>query len=229
LIWATAENRAANWLVVTVAIAVTALVSIVLFGSYLVGSRERLVSFAHFLTDNVNRLVKKITFGRRPAVMKTAKTERFFIDFHEDFIVLKADKKLLLKPIVWGFLFTIFEVSVFMAAFWSMGNFVNPAILLIAYGAATLSGMFMLTPGGVGAYEAIMIGILTAGGVDAGVAFAGVIVARVILLVGTIGSGFVVYQHALRKYGQPDWDKKVDLAPEAEVERAEKEEKEIKD
>ncbi len=221
LVWATIENRTASWVVVATAIGITALIFIVLFGGYLIGSRTRMMSFAKFLTNLSNRFIHFITLKKRSNVVKLDKMEKFFSDFHDDFLVLKNDKKLLLKPIVWSFIFNILDVSLFLISFASLGYFVNPAILLIAYGAATISGMFMLTPGGAGAYEAIMIGILTASGVAGGTAFAGVILARAILIIGTLASGFAVYQHALKKYGRPDLNKNVDLALDDEIERVE--------
>lgn len=209
LLWATATNQMANWVAVATTIAIVSLVFILIFGSYLVGSRERMESFANFLTSRVNYFVSFLTRGRRKNAMNLEKTRKFFLDFHEDFLVLKKDKKLLAKPVLWSFIFTIFDVGLFMVSFASLGTFVNPAILFIAYGAATLSGMFMVTPGGAGAYEAIMIGILTASDVNPGIAFAGVILARVILILMTLGTGFFVYQRALRKYS----GNKVDLRP----------------
>jgi uncharacterized protein (TIRG00374 family) len=179
-----------------------------------------MMSFAKFLTNLGNRFIYFITLKKRNNAVKLSKMEKFFADFHDDFMVLKSDKHLLIKPIIWSFAFNLLDVSLFLISFASLGFFINPAILLIAYGAATLSGMFMLTPGGAGAYEAIMIGILTASGVAGGTAFAGVILARAILIIGTLGSGFVVYQHALRKYGKPNLDKKVDMTPDAEISRA---------
>jgi uncharacterized protein (TIRG00374 family) len=220
LIWATLENRTASWVVVATAVGITSLIFLVIFGGYLVGSHSRMRHFARWLTRVLNLLVKKITFGCKPEVLKLERVEQFFIDFHNDFMVLKNDKKLLVKPIIWSFLFNIFEVLLFMVSFWALGTWVNPAVLLIAYGAAALIGVFMLTPGGAGAYEAVMIGILTASGVAAGVAFAGVILTRAILIIGTLASGFVVYQHALHKYGRPNLDKKIDLTPDDEIERA---------
>ena len=222
LAWATLSNRTASWVVVATAIGITSLVFVVLFGGYLVGSQARMKTFAHWLTGVVNAAVQKVTFGRRSEILRADRAEKFFLDFHRDFMVLKNDKKLLLKPIIWSFLFDLFEVLLFVISFWALGEWVNPAALLIAYGAATLTGTFMLTPGGAGAYEAVMIGILSASGVAAGVAFAGVIVARAILIIGTLASGFVVYQHALRKYGRPNLQKKIDLAPEGEIESAER-------
>lgn len=203
LLWGATTNQMPNWVAVATTVAVVSLFFMLIFGSYLIGSRERMLSFADFLARLINRFVDFITHHHKKNVMQTATTEKFFLDFHEDFLALKTDKKLLVQPIVWAFLFTIFDVGLFVVAFASLGAFVNPAILFIAYGAATLSGMFMITPGGAGAYEAIMIGILTASSVAPGVAFAGVILARVILILLTLSSGFVVYQRALRKYGQP--------------------------
>ena len=216
LVWATLENRTANWVVVATAIGITSLVFLVIFGGYLVGSASRMKNFAHWLTRVLNSLVRRITFGRKPEVMKLERAERFFLDFHSDFMVLKNDKKLLMKPIIWSFLFNIFEILLFVVSFWALGIWVNPAVLLIAYGAASLTGIFMLTPGGAGAYEAVMIGVLSASGVAAGVAFAGIILARAILIVGTLASGFVVYQHALHKYGRPNLERKIDLTPNDE-------------
>lgn len=220
LIWATLENRTANWVVAATAIGITSLVFLVIFGGYLVGSGLRMRNFAHWLTKALNSLVKRVTLGRRSEMLNVSRVERFFLDFHSDFMVLKNDKKLLIRPIVWSFLFNIFEILLFVVSFWALGTWVNPAALLIAYGAATLTGIFMLTPGGAGAYEALMIGILSASGVATGVAFAGVILARAILIVGTLASGFVVYQYALHKYGKPNLKKKIDLTPDNEIERA---------
>ncbi|MCL2280503.1 flippase-like domain-containing protein [Candidatus Saccharibacteria bacterium] len=207
LIWTTLENRMANWVIAATAIGITSLIFLVLFGGYLIGSRSRMKNFARWLTKTLNSLVKKVTFGRKSEILELERTKRFFLDFHSDFVVLKNDKKLLVKPIIWSFLFNLFEILLFMVSFWALGTWANPAALLIAYGAATLTGIFMLTPGGAGAYEALMIGILTASGIAGGTAFAGVILARTILIIGTLVSGFVVYQHALHKYGRPDLDK----------------------
>jgi len=68
---------------------------------------------------------------------------------------------------------------------------------------ATIAGFFVITPGGAGAYEAIMVGFLALAGLDQGTAIAGIVLTRVILLLGTIGLGYLFYQHALIKYGKP--------------------------
>jgi uncharacterized membrane protein YbhN (UPF0104 family) len=79
---------------------------------------------------------------------------------------------------------------------------VNPAPILIAYGVASSAGFFVFTPGGAGAYEAIMIGFLAIAGLNKGTAIAGIVLTRTILLLGTIILGYLFYQHALVKYGK---------------------------
>ena len=90
----------------------------------------------------------------------------------------------------------------FVVTFWALGEPVNPAPILIAYGVANMAGFFMLTPGGTGAYEAIMVGFLAVAGLSSGIAIAGIVLTRVILLLGTILFGYVFYQRALIKYGR---------------------------
>lgn len=205
LLWAVVENRAANWIVMATTIAVVLLVAVIVFGSYLIGSRERLMSFARWLTRRTNWLVSRITFGRRKKVLDIRRVEDFFADFYDDFQAIKANKGLLKGPIIWGFVSNILDVLLIAVAFWALGYAVNLPILLISFGASAVGSFLVVTPGGVGAYEAVMIGVLVAGGMDGGVASAGVLLARVILVVGTIVCGVFAYQAALRKYGQPDF------------------------
>ena len=203
LIWATFEDRAANWLVVATTIAVVALVFVVVFGAYLIGSRERLMSFARWLTRRTNWLVNKVTFGRKKKVLKSDAVEGFFSDFYDDWMAIRADKAILKGPIIWGFISNILDVLLIAVAFWALGYSVNLPILLISFGASAVGSFLFVTPGGVGAYEAVMIGVLVAGGMEAEVASAGVILARAILVVGTIVCGVFAYHAAMKRYGRP--------------------------
>ena len=133
----------------------------------------------------------------------------FFGEMHRDYLALRQDKRILIKPFLWGLLFTIADVALFLITFWALGAPVNPAPILIAYGLATIAGFFVITPGGAGAYEAIMVAFLAIAGLDKGTAIAGIVLTRVILLLGTIIFGYLFYQHAIIKYG-----KKHDTKPE---------------
>ena len=89
-----------------------------------------------------------------------------------------------------------------MVTFWAMGLSVNPAPVLIAYGVAIVAGMLVVTPGGAGAYEAVMITFLALAGLNRGEAIAGIVLTRVILLLGTIILGYLFYQQSILKYGK---------------------------
>lgn len=204
LIFVTVDSKTSSWIVMVASTAITSIILLGLFASYLVGSERRMRSFARWLARSINKLVRQISFGRIDRdVLAVDKSERFFIDLHEDFIMLKNQKKMLTKPIIWSVASNVTAIIMFMITFWSLGYYVNPAVIIVAYGAASTAGLFVLTPGGAGAYEAIMVGILTAGGVTLSSAFAGVLLTRTILLVGTIATGFFFYHRALARYGKP--------------------------
>lgn len=206
LLLAVVEDRAANWIVFATTVTVVALVIGIVLGSYLLDKRERLMSFARWLTHKVNWLTAKITLGRHTEVLDIKAVEHFFADFYSDFRAIKQNKKLLKKPILWGFASNILDVLLIAVAFWALGCPVDLPILLISFGAASIASFVTVTPGGVGAYEAVMITVLVSGGLDGGAASAGVLLARVILVVGTIACGVFAYQWALRRYGKPDLD-----------------------
>lgn len=203
LIWVSFEDQAANWIVMLTTASTVGLIAIVCFGSYLISSRKRLMNFAKVLTGGVNKFMRKITRGHKQRVLDIARVNRFFGDFYDDFAAIRADKRMLNRSIVWGFISNILNVFLIAIAFWSLGYNVSMAMLFIAFGAASMGSFLAVTPGGVGAYELIMVAVLVAGGAQASVASAGVILARVILVLGTIIFGYAVYQHALNKYGKP--------------------------
>lgn len=207
LLLAVIEDRAANWIVFATTVTVVALVIGIVLGSYLLDKRERLMSFARWLTVKLNWLTAKITFGKHHEALKVKQVEKFFADFYSDFRAIKDNKKLLKKPILWGFASNILDVLLIAVAFWALGCPVDLPILLISFGAASIASFVTVTPGGVGAYEAVMIMVLASGGLDGGKASAGVLLARVILVVGTISCGVFAYQWALKKYGKPDLNK----------------------
>jgi uncharacterized protein (TIRG00374 family) len=212
LVVVTIDNRADNWLVLLSAVAVSAIVLMVMFAAYLIGSQKRLVSFAHWLSRAINHLVKKITFGKvQKPVLPAATAERFCLEMFEDYQVIKQEKNLLIKPLIWAFAFVILDVALFAVAFWALGTPFNPALLVMAYGAASLMGAVMITPGGAGGYEAVMVMVLAAGGMEASGATSGVIMTRVILILGTLATGYVVYHRAMQRFGKPKLDNNLDI------------------
>ena len=66
---------------------------------------------------------------------------------------------------------------------------------------AGFAGVFFPTPGGVGGYETVMAGFLVTTGINSGAIIAAVLLARTILIIATIATGYYYYQKALNTYG----------------------------
>lgn len=169
---------------------------------YIISSRENLLRFSAGLTRLINKVVRFFTRGRRKRILKPKLLETFFTDLHQDFLEIKREKRILIRPFVWAVLANLADLALLFIAFWALGYMVNPAALFIAFGLSSLAGGVTATPGGAGVYEAIMIAFLASSGVPADVAIAGTLLARVTLILGTIVFGYVFYQLTLNKYGK---------------------------
>lgn len=166
---------------------------------YVITSEKRIRTTSRVVSKYTNAFVRKVTFGRKKQLLDSAKTEAFMIDMHEDYGELRRDIMVLKWPFVWSIIFTVLEVAVFYIVFLALGVSVNPALILIAYGMGMLAGFAVITPGGAGAYEAIMIAFLTISGISGDVAVAGIILARSIILLAILGLGWGFYQQALSR------------------------------
>lgn len=150
-----------------------------------------------------NRAVRVLTFGKKPAAIASAEPlEHFLREVRKDYKEVRAHKRRLIVPLLWGFVFNIADIALFCVAFWALGHPVNPAPVVVAYGMAGAAGIFMVTPGGAGAYELIMVTILSASGINPQVAIAATVLARVLLLAGTVVAGYAFYQQAIIKHGK---------------------------
>ncbi|HET8689978.1 MAG TPA: lysylphosphatidylglycerol synthase transmembrane domain-containing protein [Candidatus Saccharimonadales bacterium] len=177
----------------------SAIILISLFGIFVIGSKPRLQAVSHSIAKFVNQITQNLRIRWQ---IKEASVVSFFSELHQDYLVLRREPRILIEPYVWGIIFNIFEIVMFMITFWALGTPVNPAPLFIAYGLAVTVGAFVATPGGTGGYEAVMILFLAAAGLPEGAVVAGVVLTRAILVVGTILTGYVFYQLAIAKYGK---------------------------
>ncbi|HJP80845.1 MAG TPA: lysylphosphatidylglycerol synthase transmembrane domain-containing protein [Candidatus Saccharimonadales bacterium] len=198
----TIDGSINRWIILMSSIITSGMIGAIIGGIYLIGSQTRMEKTARWVARITNRAVRAVTFGRKKRALNQKNVETFFQEMHDDYIALRQDKRILLKPLIWGLIFTVVDTGLFVITFWALGVPVNPAPVLIAYGVASTSAFFVVTPGGAGAYEAIMVAFLAIAGLSQGTAIAGIVLTRVILLLGTIILGYVFYQTALVKYGK---------------------------
>ncbi len=205
----TLDGTLNRWIILASAALFGLITSIIISLVYLLSSKRRIDKFASWVSRASNMFIRRVTFGRRRGVVRLNVVEHFLEDMHRDFLELRHDKKLLIKPYLWGIVYTLCDAGLFMIAFWSLGEVFNPAPILIAYGMASLAGFIILTPGGTGVYETIMVTFLAFAGIAGDVAIAGILLARVCILMGTIAFGYIFYQLSLNKYGSRDGDTKI--------------------
>jgi uncharacterized protein (TIRG00374 family) len=198
----TIDGNINRWIILVSSLLVALMAGSIIGGIYIIGSQKRMAAAAGWTVHGVNAVVRKATFGRKRVLLRRAKVEAFFAEMHDDYLALRHDKRVLVKPLLWGGVFTLADAGLFLITFWALGEPVNPAPVLIAYGVAAIAGFFVITPGGAGAYEAVMVAFLAVAGLSQGVAIAGIVLTRVILLLGTIVLGYLFYQLALVKYGK---------------------------
>ena len=181
---------------------VTAMLGITIAGVYFVSNIRRVRKVSKPIADITNVVVRKVTFGRYPHVLAREKVQRFLEEMHEDFTELRGDFRILTRPFLWALLFTATDVAMYFVSFWALGTLVNPAAILIAYGTATIAGFALMTPGGAGGYEALMVMVLVVAGLSQGTAIAGVVLTRVIVLILILVVGYIFYHNALQRHGK---------------------------
>ena len=202
VIFLVADGRINRLIIVLASLIVVICVGVIFGAIYVIGSARRLKKFSAWLTRLVNGCVNKVTRGKKPAVLADTILPDFFGELHQDYLSIRKDARILIKPFIWAILTNIADVALIWIAFWSLGYEVSPAILFVAFGVSSLASAVAATPGGAGVYEAIMIAFLASSNVPPDVAIAGTLLARVTLVLGTILFGYVFYQLTVLKYGR---------------------------
>ncbi len=161
-------------------------------------SKKRIDWFAKTSTNFVNWLVKKVTFGHKTDILQREVVDKYLGDAHGDLMTARRHKEMLIRPILWGIVYSFLEIATYWIVAASLGH---PEILpQIMIGEAIGSVMGAIVPYGL--YELGMVGIMASLGVDAGLSALVVLMTRVIVLASTIISGYGFYQHSISKIGR---------------------------
>lgn len=169
---------------------------------WLIKSNTRLERFSKWITRTTNRFIRWITRGKKRVIVREELFLEFFSGLHDDYLAIRRERKILIRPFLWATFANILDVTLLWISFWALGYTIDAALLFVAFGAASIAGALSVTPGGAGVYEAVMVAFLASSGVTPEVAIAGTLLARVTLLAGTIGFGYVFYQMRIVKYGK---------------------------
>lgn len=202
VIFLAADGRINRVIILLASLIVTVCIAVIFATIFVIGNNTRLNKFSKWLTQFVNKFVGRITRGKKLHVLKPSLLPDFFAELHVDYMAIRRDARILIKPFIWAIVTNLADVFLIWIAFWSLGYEVSPAILFVAFGVSSLASAISVTPGGAGVYEAIMIAFLASSNVPPDIAIAGTLLARVTLVLGTILFGYVFYQFTVLKYGK---------------------------
>lgn len=173
-----------------------------LLGVWLIKDLKRMRKFSTWITNIANKFMHWVSRGKKNNVVKANVLLEFFDGLHDDYLVIRRERKILIVPFIWATVANLLDVSLIWISFWALGYVIDPALLFVAFGIASTAGAVSVTPGGAGVYEAVMITFLAASNVPADIAIGGALLARVTLLAGTILFGYIFYQQTILKYGK---------------------------
>jgi uncharacterized membrane protein YbhN (UPF0104 family) len=196
--------ESAMWMVGLVGLMSIGIIIAITLGIIIASKRKLIDWFSDQSTKFCNFIVEKITFGHKKNVLKSKTVHKFFLDLHVDLVAARKDKKILVRPILWGILYNFLEIATYEIVAISLGH---PEIfpqIMVAEALASVIGAIVPLPGGVGGYEGSMIFVMTGLGTALPIASTVVIVTRVIVLMNTIISGYGFYQNAISKIGKKD-------------------------
>lgn len=167
---------------------------------FIIGSKDRIVWFSRTLARAVNRLIHMVR-RKHPETIKLAKVEQTFLELHEDYLLMRAEMGKTRRAIFWITLATVAEVALLYAVFVAHGVWVNPGAVVIALVIANTAGLIAALPGGLGVYEPLMTAIFIAVGIPPALAISVTLVFRILTLLMSLLTGYVLYHKAVQKYG----------------------------
>lgn len=166
--------------------------------TYIIGSKKRINAFFLSVTKLLNKIIQ-IVRPNHPETINLEKAHGSFDDMHGNYVEYQKHWRELTGPFWWAVVGNIAEVGTLYAVYIAFGHFVNVGAVILAYAVANFAGLVSVLPGGVGIYEALMTGVLSAGGVPAGLSLPVTVMYRVVNTLVQIPPGYVLYHRTVQR------------------------------
>ncbi|HET7320261.1 MAG TPA: flippase-like domain-containing protein, partial [Candidatus Saccharimonadales bacterium] len=160
----------------------TSLTTLLLVGTlvftYIIGSKTRINQVLTALTRLLNRLIRLV----RPSTAETisiAQARNAFDEVHDTYQEFRNRRQELQAPFLYALLMNATEVAAVYVVFAAFGHWINVGAVILAYAIANFAGLVSVLPGGVGVYEALMVGIMSSAGVPAALTLPVIVMYRV--------------------------------------------------
>lgn len=187
----------ANDFIILVAGSLSTLLLVATLGfAYIIGSKRRINKFFTFITRGINRVIKVVR-PKHPETINISRVKEVFTELHENYLHIKRNLSALKTPLFYALLANLTEIASIYTVYLAFGELVNPGAVILAYAVANFAGLVSVLPGGVGIYEALMTGVLVAGGVPAALSLPVTVMYRVLSMLLQLPPGYFSYQKAL--------------------------------
>ena len=192
------DGKANNFMILIASSLGTLLLVFTVGLTYIIGSEKRIDKFFTFVTKALNKLIQLVR-PKNAETINVARAKSAFQEYHGNYNILRMNYLKLKRPLLYAITINLTEVATIYAVFAAFGHLVNPGAVIIAYAVANFAGLISVLPGGIGIYEALMTGVLAAGGVPAGVSLPIVVAYRVVNIGIQLPPGAYLYHRALHE------------------------------
>jgi uncharacterized protein (TIRG00374 family) len=176
-------------------------VGTVAFG-FVMGSEHRIHATFGALTAALNWVVSRFRRKEKEAI-SMERAERLVQEMHNNYNLLFKQFRQLKWPFVWGLTLNMAEIASIYAVYVAFGSWVNVGAIILAYAVANFAGLVSVLPGGVGIYEVLMTGVLTAAGVPLALSLPATVMFRVLSTILQVIPGYYFYHKTVREAGKP--------------------------
>lgn len=189
----------ATWVIIIAVLLNLGVFTILGLVVFVASSKKRIRFFGKVVVGILDFIGRIITLGHKKHLIDAERIQNYLLNIHECVSTVKKDKRSLLKPAVWGLVYSLCEIGVYYIVAVSLGR---PEILPVIMVGEALGSVF----DGIiayGPYELGMAGVmgLLLGGSEEMMAMSLVIVvmARALSLIFTIAVGYLPYTRAIRE------------------------------
>jgi hypothetical protein len=171
----------------------------------IIGSERRIHATFTAIAKFINGTARFLRLHRRDAI-STERAERIVRDLHYNYKIIESRYKELRAPLLWALLFNVASIMAIYSVYLAFGATVNIGAIILAYAVANFAGLVSVLPGGAGIYEALMTGVLAAGGVPAALSLPVTIMYRVLSTLIQLPPGYYLYHKAVHRTGRSPLD-----------------------
>jgi uncharacterized protein (TIRG00374 family) len=172
----------------------------------IIGSKRRIHAAFTAITRGINKLTRLFRRGHRPDLISVERAEDIVTDLHATYKIIERQFRSLRAPFVWALVLNVSAILSIYAVYIAFSEWVNLGAIILAYSVANFAGLVSVLPGGAGIYEALMTGVLAAGGIPAALSLPATVMFRVLSTIIQLPPGYYFYHKNVRHTGKTPLD-----------------------